>query len=136
MTEATGTEVAVVPAAPASSLSTAAAAWMRQVRDYNGAIDMTGYRLRLLDRMRAAIRRRDLFVEPSFRYSDPRKGLLEGAAWEAPVPPCAAHSECRVRGATSCSASANGSIKRSGRRPRTSLKMRACGSKRPLAILT
>ena len=51
---------------------------MRQVRDESGAIDMTGYRLCLLDRMRVAIRRRDLFVGPSFRYNDPRKGLLEG----------------------------------------------------------
>jgi hypothetical protein len=70
--------------------------WMRQVRDHNGAIDMTGYRLCLLDRMRAAIRRRDLFVGPSFRYSDPRKGLLEGAAWEAARP-----AVCRTLGVSS-----------------------------------
>ena len=67
--------------------------WMRQVRDENGGIDMTGYRLCLLDRMRAAIRRRDLFVGASFRYSDPRKGLLEGAAWEAARP-----AVCRTLG--------------------------------------
>jgi hypothetical protein len=70
--------------------------WMRQVLDHNGAIDMTGYRLGLLDRMRAAIRRRDLFVGPSFRYSDPRKGLLEGAAWEAARP-----AVCRTLGVSS-----------------------------------
>jgi len=67
--------------------------WMQQVRDENGGIDMTGYRLCLLDRMRAAIRRRDLFVGASFRYGDPRKGLLEGAAWEAARP-----AVCRTLG--------------------------------------
>jgi hypothetical protein len=67
--------------------------WMRQVRGENDAIDMTGYRLCLLDRMRTAIRRRDLFVGASFRYSDPRKGLLEGAAWEAARP-----AVCRTLG--------------------------------------
>jgi len=70
--------------------------WMRQVSDENGGIDMTGYRLCLLDRMRAAIRRRDLFVGASFRYSDPRKGLLEGAAWEAARP-----AVCRTLGVSS-----------------------------------
>lgn len=67
--------------------------WKRQVRDDTGALDMTGYRLCLLERMRAAIRRRDLFVAPSFRYNDPRKGLLEGAAWEAAKP-----AVCRTLG--------------------------------------
>ncbi len=70
--------------------------WMRQVCDENGTVDMTGYRLCLLDRMRAAIRRRDLYLEPSFRYSDPRKGLLEGAAWEAARP-----AVCRTLGLSS-----------------------------------
>ena len=70
--------------------------WLRQVRDETGTIDMTGYRLCLLDRMRAAIRRRDLYVTPSFRYADPRKGLLDGAAWEAARP-----AVCRTLGVSS-----------------------------------
>jgi hypothetical protein len=65
------------------------ASWNRQVRDETGTLDLTGYRLCLLDRMRAAIRRRDIFVSPSFRYGDPRKGLLGGTAWEASAPRCA-----------------------------------------------
>jgi hypothetical protein len=36
--------------------------------------------------MRAAIRRRDIYVATSFRYGDPRKGLLDGQAWEAARP--------------------------------------------------
>jgi TnpA family transposase len=68
-------------------------AWRRQVRTENNALDMTGYRLCLLDRMRAALRRRDIFVAPSLRYADPRKGLLDGAAWEASRP-----AVCRALG--------------------------------------
>lgn len=68
-------------------------AWKRQVRTASHALDMTGYRLCLLDRLRAAIRRRDIFVNPSFRFGDPRKGLLEGAAWEAARP-----AVCRALG--------------------------------------
>jgi len=70
--------------------------WMSQVRDDSGAIDLTGYRLCLLDRMRAAIRRRDIYVAPSFRYADPRKGLLDGAAWESARP-----AVCRTLGVSS-----------------------------------
>ncbi len=69
------------------------AGWSRQVFDDAGNIDMTGYRLCLLDRMRAALRRRDIFVGPSVRYADPRKGLLEGAAWDAARP-----AVCRTLG--------------------------------------
>lgn len=32
--------------------------------------------------MRKALRRRDIFVNPSWRYADPRAGLLEGIEWE------------------------------------------------------
>jgi TnpA family transposase len=71
-------------------------AWKRQVRTENDVLDMTGYRLCLLDRMRVAIRRRDLFVSPSFRFGDPRKGLLDGAAWDAARP-----AVCRTLGVSS-----------------------------------
>lgn len=33
-----------------------------------------------------AIRRRDVFVSPSWRYADPRAGLLTGPEWEAARP--------------------------------------------------
>ena len=33
-----------------------------------------------------ALRRRDLFVQPSFRYGDARIGLLSGQAWETTRP--------------------------------------------------
>jgi len=49
-------------------------------------LDLTGYRLCVLDGLRRAIRRRDVFPLHSLRYADPRKGLLSGAAWEAARP--------------------------------------------------
>ncbi len=61
-------------------------AWNRQLKTDDGAFDLTGYRLCTLDRLRRAIRRRDVFPVRSLRYADPRKGLLTGAAWEAARP--------------------------------------------------
>jgi TnpA family transposase len=68
-------------------------AWCRQIHDEGGSFDIVAYRLCLLDRLRTAIRRRDIFVGPSFRYADPRKGLLSGSAWEAARP-----AVCRTLG--------------------------------------
>ena len=39
-----------------------------------------------LDALRTALRRRDVFVSPSWRYADPRLGLLDGAEWLAARP--------------------------------------------------
>ncbi|MDP9095536.1 MAG: Tn3 family transposase, partial [Pseudomonadota bacterium] len=52
----------------------------------DGVVDPKAWTLCLVDRMRAALRRRDLFATPSLRYADPRLGLLDGAAWEAARP--------------------------------------------------
>ena len=60
--------------------------WVRQLRNEDGTLDLVGYRLCILDRLRHAIRRRDIFPVRSLRYGDPRKGLLSGAAWEAARP--------------------------------------------------
>jgi TnpA family transposase len=67
--------------------------WKRQVKARDGSIDKIAYRLCLLEGIRTAIRRRDLFVSPSLRYGDPRLGLLSGPAWEAARP-----SICRTLG--------------------------------------
>ena len=40
----------------------------------------------VLDQLREALRRRDVFVTPSWRYADPRRNLLAGAEWEAARP--------------------------------------------------
>ena len=60
--------------------------WKRQERAPDGAIDKVAYRICLLEGMRSAIRRRDLFAAPSLRYADARLGLLSGPAWEAARP--------------------------------------------------
>jgi TnpA family transposase len=60
--------------------------WKRQVVARDGVIDAVGYRLCVMEAMRASIRRRDLFASPSLRYADPRLGLLAGSAWEAARP--------------------------------------------------
>ena len=52
----------------------------------DGVVDPKAWTLCLVDRMRAALRRRDLFATPSLRYADPRLGLLDGMAWEAARP--------------------------------------------------
>ncbi len=36
--------------------------------------------------LQTALKRRDIFVSPSWRYADPRANLLSGAEWEAVKP--------------------------------------------------
>ena len=67
--------------------------WVTQLRTADGRLDLPGYRLAVLDGLRRAIRRRDVFPARSLRYADPRKGLLAGAAWEAARP-----AVCRTLG--------------------------------------
>ncbi|CAK0772111.1 transposase [uncultured Gammaproteobacteria bacterium] len=59
----------------------------------NGVVDQHAWTLCLVDRLRGALRRRDVFAVPSLRFADPRIGLLDGTAWEAARP-----SVCRTLG--------------------------------------
>ena len=52
----------------------------------NDAVDHRAYTFCVLDQLREALRRRDVFVTPSWRYADPRRNLLAGAEWEAARP--------------------------------------------------
>lgn len=61
-------------------------AWERHVLCADGGIDHRAYVFCALDRMWDALRRRDIFVRPSWRYADPRSGLLAGSEWEASRP--------------------------------------------------
>src|SRR6185312_15761043 len=79
--------------APSAPLGFVPSGWRRQVKAADGGVDSLGYRLCLLDAMRAGLRRRDLFASPSLRFADPRIGLLAGPAWEAARP-----SICRTLG--------------------------------------
>jgi TnpA family transposase len=58
--------------------------WRRAVLDnpaLNGAADRDAYVMCLLTQLHAALRRRDVFAEPSLRWADPRARLLDGAEW-------------------------------------------------------
>lgn len=66
--------------------------WERRVTR-NGIVDRRAWTLCLVDRLRSALRRRDVFAAPSLRFADPRVGLLDGAAWEAARP-----TVCRTLG--------------------------------------
>ena len=61
-------------------------AWRRHVLREDGAIDFHAYTFCMLDELHIALRRRDVFVSPSWRYADPRVGLLDGGEWEATRP--------------------------------------------------
>ena len=49
-------------------------------------VDPQAYIFCVLDQLRTALKRRDVFVSESWRYADPREGLLSGMEWEAARP--------------------------------------------------
>lgn len=57
-------------------------AWLRYVLDNDDNLNIKAYTLCVFDELRKALRRRDIFVSPSWRYADPRAGLLQGDEWE------------------------------------------------------
>ena len=59
--------------------------WRRYVLGADG-FDRKAYVFCCLDRVRSALRRRDLFVAPSIRYADARLGLLSESAWQKARP--------------------------------------------------
>ena len=61
-------------------------AWQRHVVSQDGRVDASAFAFCALDKLRVAIRRRDVFVSTSWRYADPRAGLLAGPDWEAARP--------------------------------------------------
>lgn len=69
--------------------------WRRHVGDGRSAIEQRAYTFCVLDQLRTALKRRDVFVNPSWRYADPRSGLLAGTEWQATRPMI-----CRTLGLT------------------------------------
>jgi TnpA family transposase len=55
----------------------------RLVVGADGEVDRHAYTFCVLERLRAGLRRRDLFVDKSVRWGDPRAKLLQGEVWEA-----------------------------------------------------
>lgn len=61
-------------------------AWLPHVTQEEGNFDQRAYLFCALNQLRSALRRRDVFADPSWRYADPRKGLLSDADWAAARP--------------------------------------------------
>lgn len=72
-----------IPTSAKPPLAIVKKAWERHVLNRNGGVDGRAYTFCVLDRLRDALRRRDVFVSPSWRYADPRSGLFAGSEWEA-----------------------------------------------------
>src|SRR6266516_1877554 len=59
------------------------AGWKRLVIDKEGHISQPAYTLCVMERLQDRLRRRDIYVEASERWSDPHAKLLQGAEWKA-----------------------------------------------------
>lgn len=79
-------------AAKPSPLQFVPPSWKQRVQPLE-TVDRRAWTLCLIDRLRQALWRRDIFAAPSLRYADPRIGLLDGPAWEAARP-----TVCRTLG--------------------------------------
>jgi len=78
--------------------------WQKEIygKD-NEKFDLHAYIFCVLDCLQAALKRRDIFVSPSWRYADPRANLLAGQEWES--------SKAMIFRALSLSNTANHSLK-------------------------
>lgn len=55
--------------------------WKRLVFDSDGKVNKQGYTLCFLDKLQDSLRRRDIYVQESDRWGDPRAKLLDGQEW-------------------------------------------------------
>lgn len=69
--------------APLGILSSA---WRRMAVDKEGQVNRPAYTLCVLQYLQDGLRRRDIFVPSSDRWSDPRKKLLQGSDWKTKRP--------------------------------------------------
>jgi TnpA family transposase len=61
-------------------------AWARHVIRDDGGVNTHAYTFCMLHQLHSTLKRRDVFVSPSWRYADPRAGLLAGSEWQAARP--------------------------------------------------
>ncbi|MFI5304985.1 MAG: Tn3 family transposase [Nitrospiria bacterium] len=61
-------------------------AWKKLVIQPDGKIDRRFYTFCILENLQDGLARRDIFVNPSERWGNPRAKLLQGPAWEAARP--------------------------------------------------
>jgi TnpA family transposase len=60
--------------------------WRSHIFQDDGTVDRRAYTFCVLEELQSALKRRDVFVAPSWRYADPRAGLLDGSEWQATRP--------------------------------------------------
>ncbi len=72
-----GTELKDAP------LEIVSSAWRRLVIGKDDRVNRPAYTLCAMDRLQDSLRRRDLYVNTSERWGDPRAKLLHGAQWQA-----------------------------------------------------
>ncbi|EMF04234.1 transposase [Serratia marcescens VGH107] len=88
LTELNGSKKRILDDAPEHIIT---GPWKRLVYDAEGRIQRAGYSLCLLERLQDALRRRDIWLENSDRWGNPREKLLQGEEWQAQrVPVCRA----------------------------------------------
>ncbi|HHU6767072.1 TPA: Tn3 family transposase [Klebsiella pneumoniae] len=88
LTELNGSKKRILDNAPEHIIT---GPWKRLVYDAEGRIQRAGYSLCLLERLQDALRRRDIWLENSDRWGNPREKLLQGEEWQAQrVPVCRA----------------------------------------------
>lgn len=56
--------------------------WKRLILDAEGHVTKRGYTLCFLDKLQDSLRRRDVYVQDSDRWGDPRAKLLQGQEWQ------------------------------------------------------
>ncbi|CAM3553563.1 transposase (plasmid) [Xenorhabdus nematophila ATCC 19061] len=57
--------------------------WQQHVIRNDGSIDFHAYTFCTLKELQITLKKRDIYVSPSWRYADPRTGLIAGNEWEA-----------------------------------------------------
>ncbi len=63
-------------------LGLATGAWAMRVLGPDGGLNRPAYTFLVLERLREALRRRDVYAPDSRRWGDPRARLLDGKAWQ------------------------------------------------------
>lgn len=61
-------------------------AWLRHVKKKDGVTDPVAFTFCALNQLQTSLNRRNIFIEPSWRYCDPRAGLLNGREWDTARP--------------------------------------------------
>lgn len=67
--------------ASAAPMDVIGKAWQLHVLGDNGGVNLQAYVFCVLEQLHTALKRRDVFVMPSWLYGDPRAGLLDGTEW-------------------------------------------------------